>query len=326
MLSNSSTNMTYESNKPIYSDSFNIQFLLRSYWANRFLVLICLACGTGLGILYALGLHNVYESKAVLIPVQSDSDSQLNRLNSQFGGIASLAGINLSGGSSVDKVSVALETIKSRKFLGEFIKEKDILVHVMAVKGWDVTNNVPIYDDEVYDKASDSWIRHYKFPKSQTPTYQEAAERFSKMFIFSHDSESGIINASLQFYSPKIAQQWLVQIIEELNTTIKNIEKSESNDSITYLKNQVEKTNITENKALLYEMIQEQTKKLMFAEIRDEYILQTIDPPSMPEVKVGPKRPFIVILSLLIGLLVSTIIIILKALISPIYKKKLLKN
>ena len=54
-------------------------------------------------------------------------------------GLASLAGVNLSGGGS-DKTALAIEVLKSREFISKYIDKHRILVSLMAAKGWDRSN------------------------------------------------------------------------------------------------------------------------------------------------------------------------------------------
>ncbi|XQF93036.1 Wzz/FepE/Etk N-terminal domain-containing protein [Pseudoalteromonas espejiana] len=55
-----------------------------------------------LSMLYAIYQPNVYRSEALIIPVKQDSSTSIA---SQFGGIASLAGINIGGEAQVIKSS-----------------------------------------------------------------------------------------------------------------------------------------------------------------------------------------------------------------------------
>jgi uncharacterized protein involved in exopolysaccharide biosynthesis len=58
-------------------------------------------------------------------------------------------------------------------------------------------------------------------------------------------------------------------------------------------------------KQIFYQLIEQQIQTKMLATVRDEYALKVIDPAIVPELKDGPKRALIVILSLFIALITS---------------------
>ncbi|MFP3758133.1 hypothetical protein SB751_30115, partial [Cupriavidus sp. SIMBA_020] len=89
-------------------------------------------------------------------------------------GLASLAGVNLGSGGGIDKTQMALEVLKSRKFTSEFIQKHNILPDLMAVKSWESEKNTIIYNQEVYNKAENKWLRKVKSPFKPKPSMQEA--------------------------------------------------------------------------------------------------------------------------------------------------------
>ena len=91
------------------------------------IVLGILVISTSVALFIALNLANQYRSEVVLIANSSDSNPSggLGALAGQFGGLASLAGVNLGGGA--DKTGYALEVLTSRRFLFEFIQKHDSL-------------------------------------------------------------------------------------------------------------------------------------------------------------------------------------------------------
>jgi LPS O-antigen subunit length determinant protein (WzzB/FepE family) len=89
-------------------------------------------------------------------------------------------------------------------------------------------------------------------------------------------------------------------------------DKEEAERSIKYLQTQMLKTNIVEQKTLLYELIEEQSKTLMFTEVRDEYVFKTIDPALVPELKSGPKRALILVMVSLLGGMLSVLMVLIR--------------
>ena len=141
---------------------------------------------------------------------------------------------------------------------------------------------------------------------------QEAKIEFAKLFSVEQSKDSGMVTISFEHYSPYVAKQWVDWIIEDINLVMKVRDKEEAERSISYLQSQIVKTSIVEQKTLLYQLIEEQAKTLMFAEVRDEYVFKTIDPALVPEIKFKPTRPLIMLIGMFLGILLSVLFVLIK--------------
>ncbi len=124
--------------------------------------------------------------------------------------------------------------------------------------------------------------------------------------------KSGLYSLSYEHHSPHLAQTILKKLIVELNATMKLYDIEQAKKSIEYLNNKLEQTNVSDMQVVFYRLIEEQTKQKMLTEIEDEYILTTIDPPSFPDEKYGPKRAFIVIVCTFLGGLLAMFVYLVK--------------
>jgi LPS O-antigen subunit length determinant protein (WzzB/FepE family) len=89
--------------------------------------------------------------------------------------------------------------------------------------------------------------------------------------------------------------------VNELNAVMRQREIDEAEQSIKYLNEQLSSTDVQEIKTVMYDLIEEQTKNLMLANVRNEFVFQVVDPAPYPEMKSGPKRVFIVLFAGLFG-------------------------
>ena len=226
----------------------------------------------------------------------------------QFGGLASLAGVNL-GSSTNNKTQLAIEILKSRQFIGNFIQKHDILPDLMAAESWNAQSNEIKYKPSFYEEKNSKWVRQVSPPFKAKPSLQEAYKEFRKIVKIATDKESGMITLSAEFISPYIAQQWVNWLVEDINQVMKERDVSEANKSTVFLTNQLKETKIADIRAVLYKLVEEQAKTIMFANVRDEYVFKTIDPALVPEIKSGPKRALICILGALLGGIFSVVFI-----------------
>lgn len=290
------------------SDEVNLRELFAAIWQGKWLVIIITTLFVAISVIYALSMPNIYKSEVLLAPVSDESGL---KVPGQLGGLAALAGVNI-GSKSGDKTSLALEIIKSRDFLGRFIEQNNLLVPVMAAKGWNQSDDSLIIDHEIYDVVGEQWVRAAQPPYKAKPSLLEAHEKFLELLTIAKDKESGMVKISIEYVSPYSAQQWVSSLVKAINNEMRQRELTEAQNSISYLSKQLEVTNIADVRAMLFSLIEEQTKTVMLANVRQEYVFKTVDPAVVAEKKSKPARALMVILSAMLGAILSVLIVLVR--------------
>ena len=273
-------------------DEIDLAELWRAIWGGKLTIIAISFLFAVSSIFFALSKPNVYKASALLAPASAEGGAGgLGALAGQFGGLASMAGINLGGGGG-DKTALALEIIKSRSFIENFIEKHHLLVPIMAAEKWDMTSDTLILDDELYDQSNKKWIRDVNPPKKPEPSSWEAYDYFSKEILsVSQDKTSAMVTVQLEYFSPAIAKQWLTWLIADVNEFMREQDQKEAQDSINYLKAKLEQIEVASMETVFYQLIEEQTKNMMLTQVKAEYVLKTIDPPQVPEKKQGLNAP-----------------------------------
>lgn len=300
------TGVSYNQN-----DELDIRDLIASIWRGKLLIIIVSSIFAVLSVFYAINLPNIYKAEAVLIPAESKQSNGLAGLASQFGGLAGIAGVDLGSGGA-DKTQLALEILQSRKFTSSFIEKHSILPDLMAAKSWSVDSGELSYNEEIYAVSENKWLRKVKAPRNAEPSMQEAYKVFSKIVSTNSDPESGTITLSVEHISPFVAQQWVNWLVEDINSEVKQRDVTEAVKSTEFLTEQLEKTRVSDIRSVLYKLVEEQTKTIMFANVRDEYAFKTIDPAVIPEEKFKPRRAIICIAGTLLGFILSFFFLIIR--------------
>ena len=127
----------------------------------------------------------------------------------------------------------------------------------------------------------------------------------SQILNVTEDDETGFVSVSIEHLSPLIASEWVTWLINDLNREMMLEAVAEAQQSIDYLTDQLEKTQLVSLEQVFYTLIEEQTKTLMLANSRFEYLFKTIDPPIVPERKIGPSRALICVLGTFLGGMLS---------------------
>ncbi|MCH1920496.1 Wzz/FepE/Etk N-terminal domain-containing protein [Shewanella sp. A3A] len=300
------------------SDEIDLRELFSVIWSGKWIILATTVLFAAMSVGVALYLPNIYRSEATLAPAEEAQGGGLSGLASQFGGLASLAGVSLGGGNKADKSQLALEVLKSRQFISNFIETHHILPDLMADKKWDEKNNQIVYDPDIYDAESKTWVRDVNPPRQPKPSMQEAYKVFQKLITVSDDTKTGMVTIAIEHKSPYVAKQWVDWLVADINREMKTRDVEEATKSTEYLNHQIQQTNVADIRSVLYKMIEAQTKTIMFAKVRDEYIFKTIDHAIVSEFKYSPKRSIIVLISIMLGLIFGVIAVFFKY---SIYKK-----
>ncbi|MGY0616913.1 Wzz/FepE/Etk N-terminal domain-containing protein [Vibrio sp. FJH11] len=284
----------------------DISELIRLLWQQKIIIVAITFVFAVASVIFALSKPNLYKSEAVLFPV---TDSAPSSAMSQLGGLAAIAGF---GSQDSSKQAIALESLRSRAFLGDFIERRGLLIPLMAIDHWDATSGKVYIDPEIYDESTRTWTRVVSEGKTPKPTILEATKALNELLVIDSNKVSGSTIISLTNQSPILARQWLNWLISDLNDWMKNKDINQAKNNIQYLEKQLNLTNLSEMQNVFYQLVEEQTKKLMLAEAQENYIFDIIDPPVVPEEKDSPSRAIICVLGTLIGTILSIFIALIR--------------
>lgn len=284
----------------IQESAISLKDVWKEVYKKKWLIICISSISTILAVYIAIKLPNIYKSEVTLIS-NLDNKGNLSSLAKNLGGLASIAGIGLNDSSGPDKAAIGMEILKSHYFIVKFVREHGLVVPLMAAVASHSNNYELILDDDIYDVSNKKWLRDVEFPKSSEPSDFEIFETFSEIFSINQDPKTGFIYASIEFYSPSIAQEWLQLLIVDINTELRTNDKEEAEKSLVFLNRQLNNITNSAMKTTFYQLIEEQTKTLMLTEAREEYVFKTIAPATIPEKKSKPKRVLIVLAGLFFG-------------------------
>ena len=292
-------------------DEIDLKELFMVLWSGKWLIAAITGLAAVTSVVIALMLPNIYTANALLAPADQ-SGGGMSALMQQYGGLASLAGVSLSGGEEGSRAQLGMQLMKSRAFIGNFVERRDILPELMAVKAWDAGSGQIVFDSETYDGASKTWVREVEPPRQPAPSSQEAHKAFSAILGVSQDKQTGYVTVSVEHQSPVVAAQWVNWLVEDVNAAVKAQDVTEAEKSIEYLREQVTNTSLADLQAVFFDLIQSQTETVMLAEVRQEYVFKTIDPAVAPEEKSKPSRALICVLGTLLGGMFGVVIVLIR--------------
>lgn len=264
-----------------------------------------------IGVIYSLSLPNIYESKGIL--AKAGPSDVISGALGRYSGLAGLAGINLPQNSDQGNSQQAIQKLNSLSFFEKKIMTNIFLPNLMAVKSWNSQTNEIVYDESIYNKDNNAWVRDVSDAKKQKPSAQESFTVFKSSHLqVNQDKETGFITLSIKHQSPFIAKQWAELMISEVNAFYREKDKLESENAVSYLNQRITNTKLSEVRLVMANLLQEETQKLSLIEANDYYVFDIIDPPAIMELKSDPKRSLICIISALMGAITAIFLVLIQ--------------
>jgi uncharacterized protein involved in exopolysaccharide biosynthesis len=299
-------------NTEAFDDEIDLKELFMVLWNGKLVITLITGFAAVCAVLFALWLPNIYESKALLAPKDESGSGGLAGLARQYGGLASLAGINIGGGGGESSKSMmAQQKIQSLDFFTRHLYER-VLLDLMAVDHWEAESGALIYHPEVFDLKSQKWVRDVNYPRQIKPSAQEAYEEFLKVLTLSEDKKTSLVTIAIKHQSPVVAQAWVALIIEAVTEELRGSDVEEAQGSIAFLEQQRTQTSLVSLDEVFAQLIEEQTKTIMLANVSKDYVFIVIDPAVVPELKSEPKRALICILGTLLGGMFGVLLVLVR--------------
>jgi uncharacterized protein involved in exopolysaccharide biosynthesis len=253
---------------------------LRRAFRRHWIAMLVLTVGFGvLAIVAAAYATPKYRATVVVSIVDNKAaDRGLGSLVGQFSGLASLAGIQLSGGGSRQET---LALLRSREFTAAFIdaeKLMPVLFDARPVEG------------------------------KKPPTMNEAVQLFDESIReIEEDKVTGLVKLSIRFRDRELAAHWASELIARANERARGRVVAEADRSIAYLNRELAQSTNIELQQAIYRLIQEQLNTKMLASVRTDYAYRVIDPAVVPDADrpVSPRRALYLAFGLLFGLLLG---------------------
>ena len=296
--------------KPDDLVELDLRHLICEIWAGKWLIIAVTTAAAVISVVVALMLPDVYRSEALLAPNDQHESGGITGILSQYQGLAALAGMG-GGSGSVDRTTISIEMLQSRKFISDFIDRRNVLVPLLAAKRWDTGTGELVIDPDIYDVDTEQWVRDVSPPRTVIPSAPEAYKAFSDLLSVNRDRKTGLVTVSVEHFSPILAKRWVDWLVQDLNLTIMKQDVREAEQAIRYLNEKIQQTSLAGLQSVFFNLIEQQTKVVMLASISPEYVFKILDPAVVPDRKAKPHRSIIAIAGTTFGGLIAVIFVLL---------------
>ena len=259
-------------------DEIDLLELWRVLVKNKRMILAAMFAAALLSAGISLLMHNIYRGEVLLAPAQSGDNKTgglASVLSGGLGGLASLAGVSISGGSTDESLAV----LQSREFLWNFVQEKKLM---------------PILFEDDWDAEHKKWKE--SDPKKQ-PGQMDVYRLFNGILKAEMDKKTNLITVTVDWKDPALAADWANTLVERLNQYLAQQAIARSERNLKYLNEQLMSTQIEEMRQTLFDLIANEQKNVMLANTQKDFAFRVLDPAVVPDKKIKPKRSLIVILA-----------------------------
>lgn len=245
------------------------------------------------GVLKGILGHKEYKATTVLLPVMEDAQGSrlgsISGLASEYGGLASLAGISLpEQGMKEEGVAVLQSQLLTRRYIAE-----NNLLPIIYAPRWDArTKSWKTSDPK---KIPTPWLAYFYFKNN--------------IMAVVDDKKTGMIEMTIEWRDPQLAAQWANGLVAMTNSYMRNKAVDEAQRNIQYLQSMVSKTNVVQEQQVIYGLMEEQIEKEMVARDREEYALKVIDPAFPPEKPSSPGPMMLGLLGLTLGAFLGVVVV-----------------
>jgi len=297
-------------------DEINLLDLWRVIWKRRKLIGILVIALVFLTAGVSLFMTNIYQSKAVIVPVtakEGGGGGTLSALASQFGG---LPGISLPGSASATEIVSLLKS----NVLREKIVERYRLMPVLFYKQWDGRKNDWKREQGVSLNPL-GWLS--KLVDTVRPPDQRASRRKGEEGVprlwdalrlldgivkINNNIKENTITLTVDYEDPELAAKMAGYFLDTLTEHMSAEAKRVALINRTYLEEQLQKTADPLIRQKIYNLIALQLETAMMTEVKENFAFKVIDPPRVPDQKIKPKRALMVVLSFVVALFMGVFI------------------
>jgi hypothetical protein len=242
-------------------------------WDHKILVAgVTLLCAL-IALFVALTATPLYRASVVMTETTDTGLSAAESgMSSQLGGLASLAGLAMgAGGEHPERQAV----LRSRHLVEEFVARPD----------------VQPYLTKDAKPGQTLWL---------------TVERFRKSVLdIEEDKLKGTTTVTMDWVDPAVAARWANDFVGLANQLLRNQAIEDATRNVAYLEDQVQRTHSVEIQRVMYNLIEQETQRLMLARGRTDYAFSVADPAVKAEVRVSPKRTLLVLSGIVAGFLLG---------------------
>ena len=280
----------------------DLRLVVAKLWAKRWWIAASIVSFTVAFGAAAFFMTPIYRATTVLVPAQTDTGGPLGSSGSglqQLGGLASLAGMNLSSDDLQTEESLAV--MQSREFTEALIRDMHLMPELFRDR-WNANAN------------------QWKGRQKDWPTPARGFKYFDEhVRTVSRDKVTGLIRVDIEWRDPVEAAVWANTLVARLNAEMGSRAIASTNASLDYLQRELAATSVVETKQAIGRLMEAQINRRMVANVTREYAFRVVDralPPD-PRDMVKPQKLLLLVLGPVLGIMFGAFMVLVADALAP---------
>jgi uncharacterized protein involved in exopolysaccharide biosynthesis len=262
--------------------------------AGRALFGVVFALVMAVALAFAYLTDPIYKASVVVAYASDEEVNQLSALGAASA-ISSLIGIDQLGGQ---RQSESLAILGSREFSQGFIEQERLM---------------PVLFESKWDAKAQTWsVRE----PEDVPTLEDAWRKFDRdIRLIAEDKRTGLVTLTIRWKDRVKAAQWANGLIARANDELRARAIKETELSLKYLNEQLDRIDTVEMRGVLYQLVETQVRRQLLAAVRPQYAFTVVDPAVVPDAKRfdQPNRPLVLTAGACGGLILASVVVLVQA-------------
>jgi hypothetical protein len=163
----------------------------------------------------------------------------------------------------------------------------------------------------IFPRKWDSRTQSWTVAESRIPTSWKGYKYFIKKILdIDRDKKTGLVTVSIDWRNRAEGADWVNEIIERVNTEMRERSLRAAILATQYLEKEREETQLVETRSAINHLIESEIRQKMLASVTKEYVFRVVDrglPADVHDI-LRPNRLLLVLLGVIGGALVASII------------------
>jgi len=266
-------------------DEVDLRDVVFRLWTSRWWIIASVVLFTAAFAAVAFLSTRYYRATVVFVPAGHERSGLAGALGNalgSLGGLASLAGINVSAGG--DETQEALAVLRSRQFTEAFVTDKNLM---------------PVLYSRSWDPQAKDWKAGIR-----PPTLARAYKLFDRSIrSIAEDKKAGLVSLQVEWKDRNQAAEWANELVSRVNDEMRRRAIEKSDASVGYLEKELATTVDLGTREAINRVIEVQIRQRMLANVTQEYAFRVVDRalPADEDDPVRPKKLLLLLAGPLVG-------------------------
>lgn len=246
-----------------------------------------------------------YTAEMTVVPVTSSSAP----IGGQLSGLASLAGVNLSGKG--EQIDLYREALQSRIVALEIAKDQK-LMRQLYPEEWNAQTSTWQHPPSARHslKSAIYWVLGMPTPQWREPDADRVERLLDDKVNVSFGPDSPITAVSVHHPKPQVALALLVKLHETADAVLRQRAVARTGEYTTYLQGKLAEVMVADYRAALVQALADQEKQRMVAMSGLAFAAEPFAPEKVSHMPTKPNGPIVLIAAILAGFIIGVTIVL----------------